>query len=149
MSNIDSYRVVPQREIEMQTLLGTPLRVMVREVRLEVAEGFSKAEADLEVAGEIYARCVVEGQFGLDAPERGEGPDPEHARPVRIVARLRPHLAASVARAEDPMRALIDHLFTPPAALAHGDAWRALDVTQAIDEVGVSMGYQTIWSRGD
>ena len=149
MSNIDSYRAVPEREIEMQTLLGTPLRVLVREIRLEIGEGFSKAEADLEVAGEVYARCVAEGQFGLDAPERGEGPEPEQGRPVRIVARLRRHFVETLARAEDPMRLLIEQLFAPQAPLAHGDAWRALDVTQRVDEIGVSMGYQTIWSRAD
>jgi hypothetical protein len=148
MSIIDSYRAVPQREIEMQTLLGSPLRVTVREIRLEVAEGFSKAEADLEVSGEIYARCVAEGQFGLDAPARGEGPEPELGRTVRIVARLRSHLAHALTQSDDPMRALIEQMFGT-AVLAHGDAWRALDVTQSIDEVGVSMGYQTVWSRAE
>ena len=148
MSIIDTYRAVPQREIEMQTLVGTPLRVTVREIRLEVGEGFSKAVMDLDVAGDVYARCVDEGQFGLDAPDRGEGPEPEHGRTVRIVARLRSHLAQALTQSDDPMRALIEQMFGT-GVLAHGDAWRALDVTQSIDEIGVSMGYQTVWSRAD
>jgi hypothetical protein len=148
MSIIDTYRAVPQREIEMQTLLGSPLRVTVREIRLEVGEGFAKAVADLDVSGEVYARCVEEGQFGLDAPDRGEGPDPELGRTVRIVARLRSHLANALTRSDDPMHALIEQMFGS-AVLAHGDAWRALDVTQSVDEIGVSMGYQTVWSRAE
>ena len=148
MSIIDTYRAVPQREIEMQTLLGAPLRVTVREIRLEVGEGFSNAVADLDVSGEIYARCVDEGQFGLDAPDRGEGPDPDPGRTVRIVTRLRSHLARALTQSEEPMHALIEGLFQS-GTLAHGDAWRALDVTQSVDEIGVSMGYQTVWSRAE
>lgn len=143
---VDSFRARPEHDIELATLLGTPLPVKVRELRLEVGADGGKVEADLELAGQVYARCVVEGQLGLDAP-RGPGQDPELDRPVRIVARLRSHFANLLARQEDPMRALLEQLFAPDAALAHGDAWRALDVTQELDVPGVSLGYRTIWAH--
>jgi hypothetical protein len=145
---VDSFRARPEHDVELQTLLGSPLSVKVCELRLEVGDEGCKVEADLELAGQVYARCVVEGQLGLDAPH-GPGDEPELDRPVRIVARLRTHFANLLARQEDPMRALLEQLFAAEAGLAHGDAWRALDVTQELDVPGVSLGYRTIWALAD
>lgn len=143
---VERYRVEPDQPLQLQTLLGDSLPVHVRALRLDVSSSGCVVEADLELAGDEYARCLYEGHLGLDVPGRGLGPEPDLARPVRIVARLRTHLASRLATTPAPMEALIDELFAPPAPLAHADAWRALDVTQQIDELGVAMGYRTAWA---
>lgn len=139
------YRSAPEQPLELRTLVGPPLAVLVRELRIEVGEIVMTIEAELELEGATYGRCLDEGNFALDAPGRGPGPEPELGRPVRIQVRLRPHLADLLGDQEDPMAALIDHLFATQGQLAHVDAWRALDVTQQIDDLGVAMGYRTAW----
>lgn len=147
---IDSYRATPRCSIELRTILGSPLPAQLLEVRLQVGDEGCVAEADIELAGEVYARCRADGQLGLDAPGHGPGPRPAIDRPVRIALGLRPHLAELVAREPDPMKALLEMLLAPPAGLAHADAWRALDVTQLDpDQPELRMGYRTAWATAD
>lgn len=146
--DVDRYRVEPEQPVELSTLLAAPLPVVVRALRVDVEPTRCIVEADFELDGAVYARCLDEGQLGLDVP-RGPGPEPELVRPIKVVARLRAHLADQLAAEENPMEALIDRLFSSPAPLAHADAWRALDVTQQIDDLGVAMGYRTAWAAED
>ena len=144
----DSYRAAPDRVLELRTLVGPPLVVHVETLRVDVEPSRCVVEAELVLDGSAYGRCLDEGHLGLDAPGRGPGPEPELGRPIRVVARLRAHLADLIASGRpDPMAALLDQLFGPPAPFAHTDAWRALDVTQQVDELGVALGYQTVWAR--
>lgn len=143
----DSYRAALDQPLELHTLVGPPLVVHVRALRVDIDGPRCMAEAELEVDGSAYSRCLDEGHLGLDAPSRGPGPEPELGRPIQIVARLRAHFADLLANAEpDPMAALLESLFTAPAPYAHTDAWRATDVTQRIDDLGVAMGYRTVWA---
>lgn len=145
--SIDSYRAALDLPLELRTLIGSPLPVHVRSIRVDVSGAGCVAEAELEVDGSAYGRCVDEGHLGLGAPSRGPGPEPELSKPIQIVARLRAHFADLIAGAEpDPMGALLQHLFTPPAQFAHADAWRATDVTQQVDDLELSMGYRTVWA---
>lgn len=144
----DRYEAAPDRAVDLRTLAGAPLAVTVRELRVDIDDASIVADAMLELDGAAYARSVDEGLFGLDAPGRGLGPEPALDRPVRLAARLRAHLAERL-RGDDPMAALIEQLFVPGGAVAHAEAWRALDVTQYIDELGGAMGYRTAWGAAD
>ncbi len=144
---IDSYRAALDQPLELRTLVGPALAVVVRELRVDADATRCVVEAQLELDGSAYGRCLDEGHLGLDAPGRGPGPEPELGKPIRVVARLRGHFADMLAGAEpDPMAAMLHHMFTPPAQFAHTDAWRATDVTQQVDDAGVSLGYRTVWA---
>jgi hypothetical protein len=140
----DRYEAAPDRAVDLRTLAGAPLGVTVRELRVDSDGGIIVADAMLELDGAVYGRCLDEELFGLDAPGRGPGPEPALDRPVRLAVRLRAHLAERL-RGEDPMAALIEQLFVPGGAVAHAEAWRALDVTQHDDALGGAMGYRTAW----
>jgi hypothetical protein len=142
----DRFRAAPDRPLELRTVVGPPLVVHVRALRLDINSAASVAEIELELDGSAYGRCLDEGHLGLDAPGRGPGPEPELGRPITIVARLRAYLTDQVAAEPEPMAALLERLFAPPAAFASADAWRALDVTQEVEELGVAMGFRTVWA---
>lgn len=143
----DSFRAALDLRLALRTLGGPSLDVLVRTLRVDVGTTGCLAEAELELDGHAYGRCLDEGLLGLGAPSRGPGPEPELGRPIQVVARLRAHFAEMLAGAQpDPMAALLEHVFTPPALFAHAEAWRATDVTQQAGDVGVSLGYRTVWA---
>ena len=143
----DSYRVAPERTIELRTLMAEPLAVYLREVTIEVEPGGSLSSPTSSSPATPTRAASTRVSSASTRRDAGRDPSPSSVRPIRVVARLRSHLADLLARSEDPMAALIEHLLAPPAELAHADAWRAIDVTQEDANVaGLSMGYRTVWA---
>lgn len=138
----ESYRSLPQRDLEFRAVMTRPLVAFVREVTIVVGDDAIEISTELEVSGDVYARCLDEGHFGLDLPGRGDGPEPQLDQPVRITARLRQYLTDQMLKAEDPMQATLDAMAA--GDLASTDAWRATDIVQPVGG-GVSMGYRTAW----
>ena len=137
--------------IELATIGGTPLLVTV--TNIEVRDGAS-CRIRVEVMPKTFERIRRDGHLGLDAPDAAD-PPLDSDRPVKLELALRPYLVEAAAEHGEPMEVIARALLSPDELdLRAADAWRVLNVTQAVDlpegqEGFADAGYQTVWGRAD
>lgn len=159
MSNQQST-ITTELPIQLQTLTGSALFVIVKRITLQYDGESSSCEMQLEISGET-CQCILEDEwFHLFRSTRVNLATFEPDQPVQLLVALRPsitrQLAAQGLDAEDIFNELLPNTHSAArltVQLNHTECWIALELKQTVmlpnelEEGTLNIKLRTSWSN--